>query len=259
MSNLLIRVVALFTLAGAGCNSAMAPQGGSPPQAVRNVVLVHGGFVDGSGWQAVYQDLTNDGYNVSIVQNPTTSLADDAAATKRVLAAQDGPTILVGHSYGGAVITEAGTDATVVGLVYLCAFAPDAGESVQSLIQQFPTDGPMPPIVGPQDGFLLLDKAKFHDSFAQDLSDARATFLANAQVPWGVNAFGGVVSQAAWRSKPSWYLVTKDDRMIPPAAQRTMAGRTGATVSEINGSHAIYESKARDVVNLIEEAAHAAH
>lgn len=259
MSNPLTRVIALFTIAFAGCNAANSPQGGTPPQGVHNVVLVHGGFVDGSGWSAVYQGLTNDGYNVSVVQNSTNSLADDAAATKRVLAVQDGPAILVGHSYGGAVITEAGNDATVAGLVYLCAFAPDAGESVQTLIQQFPMDGPMPPIVGPQDGFLLLDKAKFHDSFAQDLSDARATFLANAQVPWGVNAFAGVVSQAAWHSKPSWYLVTKDDRMIPPPAQRTMAARTGATVSEIDGSHAIYESKATDVVHLIEEAARAAH
>lgn len=221
----------------------------------RNIVLVHGGFVDGGGWEPLYHRLKSDGFTVSVVQNPTVSLADDVAATKRVLAMQDGPTILVGHSYGGAVITEAGNDPKVVGLVYLCAFAPDAGESVESLIHQFPRDAPQPPILPPQDGFLLLDKAKFHESFAADVSDKRAAFLADAQVPWGLAALTGIVERAAWRTKPAWYLVTTDDKMIPRAAQLTMAERTGATISEAKASHAVYESKPTDVAAVIAQAA----
>ena len=193
----------------------------------KNVVLVHGGFVDGSGWEGVYKLLKNDGYKVSIVQNPTITLAEDVAATKRVIAAQDGPVILVGHSYGGAVITEAGTDPKVARLVYIAAFAPDTGESVSSLIANPAPGAPVPPILPPADGFLLLDSAKFAASFAADVDADLAAFMADAQVPWGLDALGGSISEPAWKTKPSWYLVATDDRMIPPPAQRAMSERAG--------------------------------
>ncbi len=223
---------------------------------VKNVLLVHGGFVDGSGWQAVYAALKRDGYNVTIVQNPTLSLADDVAVTKRAIAAENGPVILVGHSYGGAVITEAGTDPKVAGLVYIAAFAPDKGESVSSLIPKDPPPGaPVPPILPPREGFLFLDKAKFAASFAADVKADEAAFMADSQVPWGVDALGGTITEPAWRAKPSWYLVATDDRMIPPAAQRAMSSRAGASVIEVKGSHAVYVSQPRAVANLIEKAA----
>ena len=220
-----------------------------------NIVLVHGGFVDGSGWEGVYQILTRKGYKVSVVQNPTISLADDVAATERIVAAQDGPVVLVGHSYGGVVITEAGNDPKVEGLVYVAAFAPDKGESVSALIKDPPPGAPVPPILPPQDGYLFLDKAKFHDSFAGDVDADRAAFMADSQVPWGVDALAGAVGEPAWRSKPSWYLVASDDRMIPPVAQRFMAGRAGSTVVEVAGSHAVYVSRPDAVAELIEAAA----
>ena len=223
--------------------------------AVRNVVLVHGGFVDGSGWQGVYDSLTRDGFRVAIVQNPTLSLDGDAAAVKRVLDAVDGPAVLVGHSYGGAVITEAGTHPNVAALVYVCAFAPDKNESVNTLIAGFPADGPQPPILPPVDGFLLLDREKFHASFAGDLPAGAAAFMADSQVPWGVDALGGAITDPAWRAKPSWYLVTADDRMIPPSAQHAMAGRIDATVSEVAASHAVYVSQPEAVATVIAQAA----
>jgi pimeloyl-ACP methyl ester carboxylesterase len=226
---------------------------------IRNVVLVHGGFVDGSGWEAVYRALRKQGFNVSVVQNPTTSLADDVLATRRVLAQQDGPVILVGHSYGGVVISESGNDPMVAGLVYIAAFAPDAGESVASLIKDPPAGTPVPPILPPQDGYLLLDKSKFAASFAADVEPALAAFMADAQVPWGVEALQGAVGQPAWKTRPSWYLVATDDRMIPPAAQRTMAQRAGATVAEVPASHAVYVSQPDAVVRLIATAAREAH
>jgi len=219
------------------------------------IVLVHGGFVDGSGWEGVYNILKKDGYNVAIVQNPTTSLADDVAFTKRVIAAQPGPSLLVGHSYGGVVITEAGTDPKVAGLVYVAAFAPDTGESVSSLIQNPPPGAPVPPILPPQDGFLMLDQAKFAASFAADVSEPKASFMAASQVPWGVNALAGEVTVPAWKSKPSWYLVASDDKMIPPPAQRQMSQWAGSIVSEVPGSHAIYVSRPEAVASLIEKAA----
>ena len=222
---------------------------------VRNVVLVHGGFVDGSGWQGVYDLLTADGFDVSVVQNQTLSLESDVETTRNVLDLQDGPAILVGHSYGGAVITEAGTHDSVAGLVYITAFAPDQGESVSTLIAGFPADGPQPPILPPQEGFLFLDREKFAASFAADVPARQAAFMADSQVPWGVEALGGVVSDPAWRSKPSWYLIVTDDRMIPPLAQRTMAERTGATTTEVPGSHAIYVSRPDAVASLITQAA----
>jgi len=220
-----------------------------------SVVLVHGGFVDGSGWQGVYSILKEKGYKVSIVQNPTVSLADDVAVTKRVVAAQAGPVVLVGHSYGGVVITEAGTDPRVAALVYIAAFAPDKGESVSALIKDPPPGAPVPPILPPQDGFLFLDNAKFAASFAADVSQQTAQFMADSQVPWGLDALNGAVSEPAWRSKPSWYLVATDDKMIPPPAQRVMAKRAGATVVEAKGSHSIYVSQPAAVAALIEKAA----
>ncbi len=222
---------------------------------VASVVLVHGGFVDGSGWERVYRALKKDGYAVSIVQNPTISLADDVAVTRRVVAAQGGPVILVGHSYGGAVITEAGNDPKVAALVYVAAFAPDAGESVSTLIKDPPPGAPVPPIVGPQDGFLALDRKAFAASFAADLGPDEAAFLADSQVPWGVGALSGAVGQPAWKTKPSWYLVATDDRMIPPDAQRLMSKRVGATVVEVKASHAVYASQPQAVASLIRQAA----
>ena len=220
-----------------------------------SIVLVHGGFVDGAGWEGVYNVLKKDGFNVSIVQNPTTTLADDVAATKLVIAQAQGPVVLVGHSYGGVVITESGTDPKVKGLVYITAFAPDKGESVQSLIANPPPGAPVPPILPPQNGYLFLDKAKFRASFAGDVSEAKAAFMADSQVPWGVNALAGEVTEPAWKSKPSWYLIATEDKMIPPPAQRQMAARAGATVAEAAGSHAIYVSKPEAVAALIAKAA----
>jgi pimeloyl-ACP methyl ester carboxylesterase len=219
------------------------------------VVLVHGGFVDGSGWQGVYDLLKADGYRVCVVQNPTLSLAGDVAATKWVIDAQDGPVVLVGHSYGGAVITEAGRHQDVAALVYIAAFVPDKDESVNALIGGFPADGPQPPILPPRDGFLLLDQEKFPASFAGDVPADQAAFMADSQVPWGVDALGGQITEPSWRTKPSWYLVTTEDRMIPPAAQRTMSERAGSTVIEVSGSHSIYVSQPAAVAALIRDAA----
>ena len=222
---------------------------------VKNIVLVHGGFVDGSGWDGVYKALKKDGYSVSIVQNPTISLADDVAVTKRILAAQNGPAILVGHSYGGVVITEAGNDPQVAGLVYIAAFAPDKGESVSSLIKNPPPGAPVPPIMPPQDGYLFLDRAKFRESFAADVAPDAAAFMADSQVPWGLEALNGAVTEPAWRTKPSWYLVSTEDKMIPPDAQRMMSKRAGSTVVEAKGSHAVYVSQPQAVASIITKAA----
>jgi pimeloyl-ACP methyl ester carboxylesterase len=219
------------------------------------IILVHGGFVDGSGWEGVYRILRKDGYHVAIVQNPTLSLADDVAATKRIIHAQKGPVILVGHSYGGVVITEAGNDPQVEKLVYIAAFAPDKGESVSTLIQDPPPGAPVPPILPPQDGYLFLDMAKFSSSFAADVDEEKAAFMADSQVPWGLEALNGKINEPAWKTKPSWYLVATDDRMIPPPAQRFMSHRAGSTVVEIAGSHAIYVSQPHAVAALIEKAA----
>ena len=225
---------------------------------VKNIILVHGGLVDGSGWEAVYNVLKKDGYTVTIVQNPTISLADDVAFTKRAIGVQNGPVILVGHSYGGAVITEAGNDPKVAGLVYIAAFALDKGESVATLIKDPPPGAPVPPILPPVDGFLLLDKAKFPASFAGDVSPEKAEFMADSQVPWGVDALAGTISEAAWKAKPTWYLLTTEDRMLPPDAQRLMSKRAGATVVEVKSSHAVFLSHPQVVAHIIEEAARGA-
>jgi pimeloyl-ACP methyl ester carboxylesterase len=227
----------------------------TPGSATNNVVLVHGGFVDGSGWEGVFRALRKDRFNVAIAQNPTVSLADDVKVTKRVIASMNGPVLLVGHSYGGAVITEAGNDPNVVGLVYITAFAPDQGESVSSLIKDPPPGAPVPPILAPQDGYLFLDREKFAASFAADVEATKAEFMAASQVPWGLEALTGAISQPAWKTKPSWYLVATDDRMIPPPAQRLMAKRAGATVIEVAGSHSVYVSQPSAVAGLIAKAA----
>jgi pimeloyl-ACP methyl ester carboxylesterase len=223
--------------------------------ATKNVVLVHGGFVDGSGWEAVYNILKKDGYNVSVVQNPTISLTGDVAATRAILDAQDGPTILVGHSYGGVVISEAGNHSNVKSLVYITAFAPDAGESVGTLIANPVPGAPVPPILPPVNGFLMLDKAKFAEAFAGDVPPEKAEFMANSQVPWGLDGLNGVVSTPAWKTKRSWYLLVTEDKMIPPPAQQFMSQRAGSNVREVGGSHAVYVSNPQVVADIIEEAA----
>jgi pimeloyl-ACP methyl ester carboxylesterase len=223
--------------------------------AIKNVVLVHGNFVDGSGWQGVYEHLTHDGYQVAVVQNPTISLDGDVAVTRQVLDSVGGPAVLVGHSYGGAVITEAGSHPHVAALVYIAAFAPDTGESVSSLIADPPPGAPLPPILPPVNGLLFLDRDKFAASFAADVPEKQAAFMADSQVPAGVDALGGAITEPAWRSKPSWYLVTADDRMIPPAAQRAMSERAKATVTETPASHAVFVSRPAVVAAVISQAA----
>lgn len=221
----------------------------------KSIVLVHGGFVDGSGWEGVYNLLKKDGFDVVVVQNPTISLADDVAVTKRAIAIANGDVVLVGHSYGGAVVSEAGNDPKVKALVYITAFALDKGESVSSLIANPAPGAPVPPILPPVDGYLFLDRDKFAASFAADVRPALASFMADSQVPWGLEALQGVVSEPAWRSKPSSYLVVTDDKMIPPEAQRMMASRAGSQVTETPGSHAIYVSNPEVVAAVIKEAA----
>lgn len=220
-----------------------------------SVVLVHGGFVDGSGWEGVHGALRASGYNVAIVQNPTLSLDGDVEATRRIIDAQQGQVLLVGHSYGGVVITEAGRNPKVAGLVYIAAFAPDAGESVATLIKDPPPGAPVPPILPPQDGFLFLDRDKFAQSFAADVEPNKAAFMADSQVPWGVEALAGAVGEPAWKTKPSWYLVATDDHMIPPPAQHAMAQRAGSTTVEQAGSHSVYISHPAEVAALIQQAA----
>jgi pimeloyl-ACP methyl ester carboxylesterase len=220
-----------------------------------SVVLVHGGFVDGSGWEGVYKILKKDGYDISVVQNPTRSLADDVAVTKHAIDAQSGPVVLVGHSYGGAVISQAGNDPKVAALVYVAAFAPDEGESISSLIANPPPGAPVPPILPPEDGFIFLDRTKFADAFAGDVSAEQAAFMADSQVPWGVEAVSAPVTRPAWKSKPSWYLLTTGDKMIPPPAQRLMAQRAHATIVETAASHAVYVSKPEAVAAIIKQAA----
>lgn len=250
MLNTLLASAASLVLAAAVVPAAQAQ---SAP--AKSIVLVHGGFVDGSGWQGVYNILKKDGYDVTIVQNPTLSLADDVAVTKRAIAAAKGDVILVGHSYGGVVVSEAGTDPKVKGLVYIAAFAPDAGESIAKLIANPPEGAAVPPILPPQDGFLFLDKQKFAAAFAADVEPELAAFMADSQVPWGVEALQGEVTAPAWKKKPSWYLVATEDHMIPPEAQRGMAKRAGATVVDQAGSHAVYVSQPKAVAKLIEDAA----
>lgn len=222
-----------------------------------HVVLVHGGFVDGSGWQQVYELLKEDGYTVTVAQVPTVTLDGDLTITNQAIAAHNGPTVLVGHSYGGVIITEAGNHPDVKGLVYIAAFAPDKGESVSSLIANPPPGAAVPPILPPSDGFLFLDRDKFASSFAADVPPNLAAFMADSQVPWGLEALNGPVNAPAWRTKPSWYLLTTEDRMIPPPAQRAMAERAGATLVEVEASHAVYVSQPKAVADLTRRAVQA--
>jgi pimeloyl-ACP methyl ester carboxylesterase len=223
-------------------------------QPVRNVVLVHGAFADGSGWRGVYDELTAKGYRVSIVQNPLTSLADDVAATRRVLNRQDGPAILVGHSYGGTVITEAGTDPKVAGLVYVAALAPDVGESTGDQFAEI-----LPPadfiIEEQSDGFGFVNGPKFKTGFAADTSDADAAFLRDSQVPIAMSAFTAKVTQAAWRTKPSWFVVATEDGAIDPKLLRSTARRIGAITEEVVGSHVVFLTKPKAVADVIDRAA----
>jgi pimeloyl-ACP methyl ester carboxylesterase len=223
----------------------------SVDSAPRNVVLVHGAFVDGSTWRGVYDLLTEDGYRVAVVQNPTLSLQGDAAETRRVIDAQDGPVVLVGHSYGGMVITEAGSHDKVAALVYVAAFAPDRGESVKTLSGVI--DAPGSPVLS-RDGLLFQNPGTFHDAFGADLPAADAAFMANSQIPWAVAAKDAFITQAAWQHKPTWYLVATEDHMIPPTEQRAMALRAGATTVEVTASHAVYMSQPALVADLIRRA-----
>jgi pimeloyl-ACP methyl ester carboxylesterase len=224
---------------------------------VRNIVLVHGAWVDGSGWKGVYDILVKDGYEVRIVQEPLTSFQEDVVATKRVLAQQDGPCILVGHSYGGSVITEAGTDPSVVGLVYVAAHMPDAGESEAGDGKRFPSDlGKSKAIKKTADGFDYLDPEQFHEYFAADLPAEQAAFEARSQVPISDANFKAVITTAAWRNKPSWMLVAEKDRTINPDLERWSAARANSHKVEVSGaSHSVYVSRPKEVAALIEEAA----
>lgn len=243
------------TLSGAAQGAATIA--GEESGGLPTVVLVHGAWADGSGWQGVYQRLRRRGYPVRVVQNATITFADDVAFTRRVLDDVQGSAILVGHSYGGAVITEAGNHPKVAALVFVAGWAPDGGESVSSLIPPADPSVPSAPILPPKDGFLLLDRDRFPEAFAADVDREAAQFMGDAQVPWGLGAVGGTVTTAAWRTVPSWYLVAADDRMIPPPLQRKMAGRTGATVVESPGSHALFIANPDVVVNLVTTAAEA--
>ncbi len=217
-----------------------------------HIVLVHGAFVDGSSWRAVYDLLTHEGYPVSVVQNTNLSLQGDAAETRRIIAAQDGPVVLVGHSYGGAVITEAGTHAAVAALVYIAAFAPDSGESVRTLNGD-PT-APGSPLVSAPGGFLLQNRETFHTAFGADLPAADAAFLADAQVPFATEAMNQPVTNPAWRSRPSWFLVATSDRMIAPSAQVAMARRAGSVSVNVDASHAVYMSQPAQTAAFIRRA-----
>ena len=241
-------------LAAFALGSVAIPAAANPGDKPGTIVLVHGAFVDGSGWADVYRILRRGGYKVVIVQNPTTSLAEDVAATRRAIAAAESKVVLVGHSYGGVVITEAGSDPKVSALVYVAAFAPDQGESVSSLVANAPPGSPALPILPPVDGLLLLDRSQFSAAFAADVTPEVARFMADSQQPWGAQALEGKVTEPAWRTKPSWYLIAKDDHIIPPPTQRMMAKRAGATVRDVASSHAVYLSRPGVVASLIEEA-----
>jgi pimeloyl-ACP methyl ester carboxylesterase len=226
----------------------------SESRPMKNVVLVHGAFADGSGWRGVYDELTSRGYRVTIVQNPLTSLADDVAATKRVLARQDGPTVLVGHSWGGTVITEAGVDSKVAALVYVSALSPDAGETTSDQYVGYTTPPEFVLDTLP-DGFGILNPQKFQAGFAADASNADAAFLRDSQVPINMSAFATKLTNAAWRSKPSWAVIATDDKAFDQRMLHAMAKRIGATITEVKASHAVFMTQPKAVADVIEQAA----
>jgi pimeloyl-ACP methyl ester carboxylesterase len=257
MSQCVSIVLVLLTCCALSAQNLSAKNDNNDDHRVRNIVLVHGAWADGSGWKGVYDILVHDGYNVSIVQEPETSFSEDVAATKRVLAQQGAPCILVAHSYGGAVITEAGTDALVVGLVYIAAHMPDAGENESDDGKRFPSDlSKSNAIKKTADGFTYLDAAQFHEYFAADLSAEQAAFMARSQVLNKVENFKAVITTPAWRSKPSWMLVAGSDRTINPDLERWYAQRANSHKVEVSGaSHSVYVSHPKEVAALIEEAA----
>jgi pimeloyl-ACP methyl ester carboxylesterase len=229
----------------------------STDQEIKNVVLVHGAFADGSGWRGVYDNLTARGYRVTIVQNPLTSFEDDVAATTRVLDRQDGPAILVAHSWGGTVITEAGVHPNVAGLVYVSALAPDAGETTSQQYEGFAATPDFVIDVG-DDGFGFLNHDKFKAGFAHDASDADAAFLRDSQVPINMSAFGAAVKNAAWRDKPTWAVIATEDKAFDQAMLQHMATRSGAKITNVSASHAVFMTQAGVVADTIDEAAKAA-
>jgi pimeloyl-ACP methyl ester carboxylesterase len=243
----------LLTTSIAVAALAFGSAGMASSEPIKNVVLVHGAFADGSGWRAVAEILERDGYSVSVVQEPETSLADDAAATKRMIERVNAPLILVGHSYGGAVITQAGNEPQVRGLVYIAAFQPDNGETLGDLLKRMPPAANSAVPAG--EGYLIVDPKAFHADFAADLPAKEANFMAISQVPVSVTAFGTPITNAAWHNKPSWYAVATQDRMINPDLERFMSKRAGSTTIEVKGSHAIFMSQAATVAKLIEDAA----
>ncbi|UOK72350.1 alpha/beta fold hydrolase [Ancylobacter polymorphus] len=251
----------LATMAAAASLStavaAPAAEGIPASQPVRNVVLVHGAFADGSGWRGVYDQLTQRGYRVTIVQNPLTSLEDDVAATKRALARQDGPTILVGHSWGGTVITEAGVDPKVAGLVYVSALSPDAGETTAQQYEGFVTPPEFVLDIG-EDGFGYVKPSQFKAGFAADTNDADAAFMRDSQVPIAMSSFGTKLTQAAWRSKPSWAVIATDDKAFDQRMLQHMAKRIGAKVTEVPASHAVFMTQPKVVADVIDAAARSA-
>ena len=243
----------LLTSSVAAAALALGAAGVASAEPVKNIVLVHGAFADGSGWRAVADILERDGYSVSVVQEPETSLADDVAATKRVIERVNAPLILVGHSYGGAVITEAGNAPQVRGLVYIAAFQPDNGETLGGLLKQNPPAANNAVPAG--EGYVIVNPKTFEADFATDLPVREAKFMAISQVPISASAFGTPIANAAWHTKPSWYAVATEDRMINPELERFMAKRAGSTTIEVKGSHAIYMSQPAVVAKLIEDAA----
>ncbi len=243
----------LLTASVSAAVLAFGMSGVASAEPIKNVVLVHGAFADGSGWRAVADILERDGYSVSVVQEPETSLADDAAATKRIIERINAPLILVGHSYGGAVITEAGNEPQVRGLVYIAAFQPDNGETLGGLLKQKPPAANSAVPAG--EGYVIVNPKTFHADFAADVPAKEANFMAISQVPISTSAFGTPITNAAWHNKPSWYAVATDDRMINPDLERFMAKRAGSTTIEVKGSHAIFMSQPKIVAKLIEQAA----
>jgi len=250
MSNLAaVAAAAMMTLAAAPAMAQTDKQ--------TSIVLVHGAFVDASGWKSVYDLLTKDGYEVLVVQNPTVTLEGDAAATEQVIAAAKHPVVLVGHSYGGAVVTQAGANPKVRSVVYIAAFAPDIGETVLQLASAETPGEPHAPLLPPNNGFLMVETAKFPDAFAAGVDPSLTRFMAASQVPWGLGAVGAKLTQAAWKDRPTYFMVTTKDHMVPPSSQRMMAKRANATVTEIVSPHAVMLAHPREVAAFIEKAAQA--